>query len=133
MGLDQYLRTNAPTGQEHATGACGGLFPLAPKMGEDQREIGYWRKNYRLNEYLLEELGLGNDYEDVNCEDLPMTEDQIEDVISYAKGRKELLEEGYDCDDGWYDISDWEYTMKTFKKALKLKQQGYDIIYSIWY
>lgn len=133
MGLDQYLRTNAKKGNQHATGACGGLFPLAPKMSEGQREIGYWRKNYKLNDYLLDELGLGDEYEDVNCEDLPMNEDQIESAINFAKGEKEILEEGGDSDDGWYGVSDWEYTIETFTNALKLKRQGYDIIYSIWY
>lgn len=133
MGLDQYLRTNARKGNEYATGACGGLFPLAPKMSEGQREIGYWRKNYKLNDYLLNELGLGDEYEDVNCEDLPMSENQIEMAIGFAKIEKEMLEEDKTLDDGWYNVSDWEYTIKTFKEALKLKQQGYDIIYSIWY
>ena len=133
MGLDQYLRTNAKKGNEYATGACGGLFPIAPKMSEEQQEIGYWRKNYKLNNYLLNELGLGDEYEDVNCVDLPMTEDQIKMAIDFAKIEKEILEEGGDSDDGRYNVSVWEYTMKTFKEALKLKQQGYDIIYSIWY
>ena len=104
MGLDQYLRTNAKKGNEYATGACGGLFPFAPKMSEEQREIGYWRKNYKLNDYLLDELGLGNEYEDVNCEDLPMDEDEIKKAINFAKDEKEFG----DDEDGWYSKEGWE-------------------------
>jgi len=128
-----YLKTNAPVGQEHSTGACGGLFPFAPKMAKEQREIGYWRKNYKLNEFLLCDLGLADDEEDDNCVDLPMSEEEIEATINFAKEEKQILEEGGDGNDGWYEVSDWDYTIKTFKEALRLRKEGYDVFYHIWY
>ena len=53
MGLDQYLRARTKT-VEHKScrGACGGLFPIAPK-DYGTTEIGYWRKAYDVSDYLM--------------------------------------------------------------------------------
>lgn len=57
MGLDQYLLAKVSNKEKlaqlktEATGACGGLFPLTIKT-HGKAEIGYWRKWYKLNDYL---------------------------------------------------------------------------------
>ena len=62
MGLDMYLLakyknvTNTQT-----TGACGGLFPLTIKS-HGKEEIGYWRKDYKLDNLIWERLSGSRSY-----------------------------------------------------------------------
>ena len=120
---------------KHSTGACGGLFPLAPtnKLDEEElTEIGYWRKNYKLQDFLFDEI-IDCEGEDPNLTKFLLNEDQIKRLVKFAKGEKRYIEETGDDDDGWYDVGQWEYTIKTFNKALRLNRQGNDIYYECWY
>lgn len=131
MGLDMYLKTNARTGNKYATGACGGLFPLAPAMDKEETEIGYWRKNYKLDDYILNLLNTED--VDPNCVDFEVSEEDCQSIIDFAKEEQAILEEGGDDENGWYCVDDWKYTVKTFKKALRLIQQGFTVKYMCWY
>ena len=66
MGLDQYLKAKTNSVKHKpSTGACGGLFPLAPS-DNGTTEIGYWRKAYDVSDYLRQVLEI---YDDFNLED----------------------------------------------------------------
>ena len=128
MGLDMYLLSKSKDNVKKAcTGACGGLFPLTIATEDNTIEIGYWRKNYRLAEELSSMLFDGE--EEDNCVPKPLTEEQIEHIIKFAKYELEFK----DYDDGWYCDDDWTYTIKTFKDALKRLKQGETILYEQWY
>ena len=120
-------KTDKKVGKKETTGACGGLFPLTIKTEEKTQEIGYWRKNYKLDEELTNMLFEG--CEDDNCVPKEMSAEQIEDVIAFAKDEIELK----DYENGWYNDDDWKYTIKVFQKALKLLKQGVTILYEKWY
>ena len=137
MGLDMYLFSSNTNKRKLARGACGGMFPLGPSSttdnGVELSEIGYWRKNYKLQEFLFDEvISLGED-EDDNLVKFPLTKDDCQKVIEFAKSEKRYIEETGDDDNGWYDVGDWEYTAKTFRNAIKQIQQGHDIYYECWY
>lgn len=128
MGLDMYLlsKSNKHAKENHATGACGGLFPMSIKTGDNTIEIGYWRKNYKLADKLSDMLFQdGND----NLVKREMDEWQIKEIIDFAKWQ--LNEKDYE--NGWYSDEDWKYTIKTFKDALKRYNNGEHILYEQWY
>ena len=129
MGLDMYLlaKTKKPVGKNPTTGACNGLFGLTIATEEDEQEIGYWRKEYRLS-HKLESLLFAEDEED-NLVPKEMTEKQIEEVIAFAQAELEAK----DYEDGFYSDDDWKYTIEVFQKALELAKQGVKIIYEQWY
>ena len=125
MGLDMYLEAKRKNpAKVGLTGACGGLIPLAPKS--DNEEIGYWRKNYSLSEFLWEELGItDND----NCVPFEMSEPQIKDAIEFCENciRKNPCP-------NWIDKREWEQSLGVFKNALELVQKEQaQIFYREWY
>ena len=85
MGLDQYLKARTKT-VEHKScrGACGGLFPIAPK-DNGTTEIGYWRKAYDVSDYLRQVLEI---YERADWQDV---------VTAFTKA-KEILENDPDAE-----------------------------------
>lgn len=127
MGLDMYLFKKSKTScDKGATGACGGLFPLAPKS-DGMEEIGYWRKHYTLMDFICNLLNV--EYGEINCEKLEMTLQQIEKVISECKFREE---EDYYEDD--YDKSWWEATLPIFEKAKSaIEDEDAHIYFECWY
>ena len=128
MGLDMYLlsRSKKHSQTGHATGACGGLFPMTISTGDNTIEIGYWRKNYRLADYLSNMLFEdGND----NLVKKEMSKEQIISTIDFAKN--ELASKDYD--NGWYDDSEWKRTIDIFKDALNRYEEGEHILYEQWY
>ena len=117
MGLDMYLEAKYK-GQKDSglRGACGGLFPLAPKS--DNEEIGYWRKNYDLSDFLWKQLDIT---EDMNCESIEMSEQDLLDVINFCEGKLKKNQE-------------WQYTLDVFNKALNLmRNEDATIYYLEWY
>ena len=92
-------------------GACNGLFPFAPKS--ENEEIGYWRKNYTLSDFLWDKLGITDDD---NCVEFEMSEQDLLDTIKFCQ------------DKGWGESVD------IFNNALKLmREQGAIIYYREWY
>lgn len=86
MGLDQYLKARTKT-VEHKScrGACGGLFPIAPK-DNGTTEIGYWRKAYDVSDYLRQVLEI---YDDFNLEDKEISYNKVVEIIDYANEQLE--------------------------------------------
>jgi len=122
MGLDMYLKAKSETFKRQAktlTGACGGLFPIAPKAN-GYREMGYWRKAYDLQDEIMgivrQNLGVENLDED-NCVDFKLTKENLEDLVR------------------WSMDNDDSYSGDIFKKTLKLIKTDpkAEIVYYQWY
>lgn len=127
MGLDQYLRakTNSVK-QKSATGACGGLFPVAP-ADKGTTEIGYWRKAYSVSDYLRQILEIDDEF---NLQDKEISYEQIIDIINHAKNviQEKLFEDEY-------EKSDWQDVVTAFTKAKRIleKDAAAQIFYMEWY
>ena len=87
MGLDMYLTIKKPnhTG-EGLRGACGGMFGIRPSTEEtnDSIEVGYWRKFYGLDEFLVSYLGHlvpEGANSGFNCVPLPISIDDMDYII----------------------------------------------------
>ena len=136
MGLDMYLFSTNTNKRKMAQGACGGLFPLAPTSttddGVELSEIGYWRKNYKLQEFLFNDI-IDTEGEDNNLVKFLLTESDCKRIVEFAKDEKSYIEETGDDDNGWYDIKNWEYTAKVFRKAIRHIKEGNEIYYECWY
>lgn len=117
MGLDMYLEAKYKNQKDSGLrGACGGLFPVAPNS--DYEEIGYWRKFYELSEFLWKKLDITDD---LNCEHIEMSEQDLLDVIDF-------------CNNKLNEDSEWEYTLDVFEKALNLmRNEDATIYYLEWY
>ena len=137
MGLDQYIVAKVKGKKETGglTGACGGLFPMAPKS--DKTEIGYWRKFYKLDELIMELKGFDYDeWEEMNCEDVRLYKKDCQHFLDYAKEEVAEIEDWYDgdldkiydSDDGW-DYQHWKDTEEFFQEALNLITEEHATIY----
>lgn len=129
MGLDMYLLSKSKKHPKtnKITGACNGLFSLTISVEDNTVEIGYWRKNYRLADKITNMLFTAG--EDDNCVKKEMSENQIQEIIEFAKD--ELNEKDYD--NGWYSDDEWTRTITIFKNALKRYKNGEHILYEQWY
>lgn len=133
MGLDQYLIIKPSRKQEGGsstlTGACGGLFPLAPKRKDGEIEAGYWRKAYSFDDYMWEEV-IKPGKEDVNLERYELSKDQVKKVLETAKA---MVAEGEFLDD--WEEDDWEHTVEVFEPVLTLMDLDPDakVYYMIWH
>lgn len=133
MGLDMYLKAKTrleKVGKKESTGACGGMFPLAPKMEDSMREIGYWRKAYSVQEMLKENIRTYNHTEKDNCVDFYITKEEVEEILKTAKA---VLEENEFEDE--YEKEEWKDTVEFFEIAKQiLEEDEYaSIFYSQWY
>lgn len=127
MGLDQYLRARTKTvKQKHATGACGGLFPIAPK-DRGTTEIGYWRKAYSVSSYLRNVLDIDDDF---NLDDKEISYEQVVDILTYAQTI--VAEKDFD---NKYDEADWLDVVDYFSTAKEILENDPDaqIYYMEWY
>lgn len=127
MGLDQYLRAKTKTVQQKsATGACGGLFPIAP-ANNGTTEIGYWRKAYAVSDYLRNMLEI---YDTFNLEDKEISYEQVIDILTYAQN---VVTEK-DFSDA-YEESDWLDAVDFFTTAKKILENNPDaqIYYMEWF
>ena len=144
MGLDQYCLAKrareAKAEVDNLTGACGGLFPFAPKS--DKTQIGYWRKFYALDDYIQEIKGYNTNsknWGEMNCKDIRLSKENVQKLIDHSQWEiEEILDhwEGEvpsdDSEDYW-DLRDWEHTIDVFKEALDLiNSEGAEIYYKYW-
>lgn len=127
MGLDMYLyKKSHKSVDKGSTGACGGMFPLAPKS-EGMEEIGYWRKAYKVCDFIFDRLG--KNYDECNLEKLYMSEEDVEAVLKEAKFREE---ENYYEDD--WEEEDWKNTKTIMEKALEaIHNEDALIFFEVWY
>ena len=140
MGLDMYLEvkrvkeTGKPKG---LTGACGGLFGIAP--ASENEEVGYWRKFYDLDRYISE---LQERTEDDNCEAIELDAAQLIDIANYcaAMARDFVAENAVDDwvadDEGtWYEqrVMEWVDAATTFTQAAMDAMNGDVFYYRNWY
>ena len=145
MGLDQYLLAKFKEGKkvetDNLTGACGGLFGIAPRS--DKTEIGYWRKFYKLDglveEYYEENLAEGQEgYETMNCKDIELSKKFCQEMMDYAKEEiAEIIEwhdgEPEEDNEDYWNLRDWESTAEIFEKAIKLiDEEDAKIFYKYW-
>lgn len=127
MGLDQYLRAKTNSVEHKSSrGACGGLFPLAPK-DNGTTEIGYWRKAYAVSDYLRDVLDIDGNF---NLEDAEISYDKVLEIIEHAN---DLIQEDEFEDE--YEKADWEDTLQYFTKAKWILENDPDakIFYLEWY
>ena len=139
IGLDQYLVADIHSKEtNNLTGACGGLFPMAPKS--DKTEVGYWRKHYALDRLVKEIKDFSDDeWDTMNCKDVMLTEKNCRSILSYAQEEMQEMESWYDdnieelmdSNDGW-DYSKWSKTVEIMEKALRLIELGGKIYYKYW-
>jgi len=140
VGLDQYLVAKFKDAREtnNLTGACGGLFPLAPKS--DKTEIGYWRKFYKLDEIIRDQKEISEDeWDKLNCEDIPLTLEDCTWLKDYASEEILALREWWNDEepdqnnDDYWDYQEWSATLDIFEKAIKLiKDEGAQVYYKYW-
>lgn len=120
MGLDMYLEAKYKKQRSAGLrGACDGLMSIAP--ASDNEEIGYWRKDYELSDFLWEQLEITpND----NCVPFEMKEQDLLDVINFCEGK---------IKDHPQDES-WKRSLDIFDNALNLmRREDATIYYREWY
>ena len=133
MGLDQYLiikpSKKKEGGSATLTGACGGLFGLAPKREDGEIEAGYWRKAYSFDDYMWNEV-IETEDEDTNLTRYELSKDQVKMVLETAKA---LVAEGDFIDDD--EEEDWKHTVEVFEPVLTLMEldPGAKVYYMIWF
>lgn len=128
MGLDQYLRAKTKLlDSKRSRGACGGLFPVGP-ADNGTTEIGYWRKAYRVSDYLRETLKIKGAF---NLKDKKVSYKQVCSIIDYSKA---MLEEDDNSLDE-YEKEDWKDTVSAFTKAKEILDADKEakIFYMEWY
>lgn len=140
MGLDMYLevkRAKGPEGQTGLTGACGGLFGLAP--ASDNEEVGYWRKFYELDNFIS---NLQHRESEDNAEAVELTTAQLFAIMQYCVEKANDFVKGEDITEyeANGDLLDYEYTVaqwtdaaNTFGKALQMALNGDTVYYRNWY
>ena len=136
MGLDQYLiikpGKKQEGGSETLTGACGGLFPLAPRREDGEIEAGYWRKAYNFDDFMWDEVIKPEveEIEDVNLERYELSKDQVKMILETAKAM--VAEDDFTYD---WDREDWEHTVEVFEPVLTLMDLDPDakVYYMIWF
>lgn len=80
-------------------------------------EIAYWRKDWELHNYIIDNFC--KDKENDNVVDIPLTKENVEQIIKWCPTG----------DDPLY----MDYTEDTFKSALNMIEQGDVIYYHPWY
>lgn len=138
MGLDMYLNAKSKrlkSKETSHTGACGGLFPLAPKKEAEEVEIGYWRKAYDVQELIMEYVELGESGDD-NCVPFPLGKTTVEDILAIAKENFEEYKDFADeeSEEGWKAYQ-WGKTVEIFTRAVEIYAADPDaeITYLQWY
>ena len=89
--------------------------PIVDEVNGD--EIGYWRKDWELHNYIIDNFW--DDKENDNVVDIPLTKENVEQIIKWCSSG----------DNSMYN----EYTEETFKEALNAIKQGDVIYYHPWY
>lgn len=137
MGLDMYLtvqRKKGLTKEPGVRGACGGLFGIAPKTGDDHEEVGYWRKAYTLDDIISRAQGRTDAS---NAVELPLSVSQIETIIEEIKwniSEVEVEEDESDYYSSGWDPEDMRYSLEVFTQALSdATINGDEFFYMNWY
>jgi len=77
MGLDHYIyRRYCPPKPKDINGKI--LVELEDEEKEESEEIFEWRKDYKLHEFIFENIGSF-----VNCEELPLTKEHLIKILEY--------------------------------------------------
>ena len=124
MGLDQYA-----------------FLRERNQMPDDAEELGesfYWRKHARLQEFMEIQWNKQGKSEDLNCKDMPLTEQQLLDL-------KYQIEHGYQ---DWFTEGGFfwghqfqeeacreykEQDLQFVEQALDHLKAGGDVVYRCWY
>ena len=127
MGLDMYLLQQRNNGKkaDGVLGCMNGMFPLGIKT--DKEQIGYWRKAYKVNDTIIEELNVN--FEDINCEDLELSLENCQNILVSIKGDLEI--KNY-CNE--WEKDDLEQSIQIFENAINLiETENCKIFYKVWY
>ena len=100
---------------------------------EQIEDIGYWRKHPDLHGYLedlyIERGGTG----EFNCVELPLSEEDCEDIIELAKQRLKADKNDVKHTQGFFfgetQLEQWEETISIFEKALNTVNFDIEEIY----
>ena len=126
MRLDQYLLLERPNKKTKSVlGVMNGWFPCG--IESDKQQIGYWRKAYDVSDLILNIVDW--DFKkDHNCEDIPLTKENIIKIITHAEKRLN------NCSDTEDEII-WRHTLTAFKRALNIiiTEPDCTIYYKEWF
>ena len=124
VGLDMYLLAERKDQKSQGVrGACDGLIPLAPSTTKE--EIGYWRKAYTLMDEICRICNV--DYEEINCEEIELNEEQIEELLNFCTCCSNVDNDSYDM----YRLKDG---INYFSTALELmRKYNAKIYFMCWY
>lgn len=142
MGLDMYLSVKTKTKGNGLRGAAGGLIGICPSTEEtdDSIEVGYWRKFYELDDYLIDLLSYRepNDVE-YNCVPLEMDQSELNEVIDYLTQMIDEKDLYMRNSWGWDSREEYEEYLEEsigmFRKALSYLTTDPDarVYYMRWY
>lgn len=125
MGLDMYFTMRKPEVKGDVLMCCNGGFPIGFQC--EGKQIGYLRKAYTINDFLIELLEVN--FEDINCVDLELTKEHIEHIIKEIEFR---FEENYFEDD--WDEDDWKQFNEIIRNIITLsKDPDIKFYYTVWY
>lgn len=125
MGLDMYFTMRKPNTNGDVLMCCNGGFPIG--FQSEGKQIGYLRKAYSINDFLIELLEVN--FDDINCVDLELTKEHIEHIIKEIEFR---FEENYFEDD--WDEDDWKQFNEIIHNIIQLsKDPDIKFYYTVWY
>ena len=123
MGLDSYLQRR-PTNKK--------MKILCKIQGKENEELAYWRKSYMLHEKFLSYDKDGGG--DLNCKPIPITQDELAEILDWIECCLRDEEGSYTEDDGYNVEADLKLAKKTIKKALKETDfNNQEVYYYAWW
>lgn len=105
---------------------------------KSETEIGYWRKHADLHGYMEDLYIERGGTEEFNCVKLPLSKEDCEDIINFARERLETNEDKVEHTTGFFfgqtQKEDWEETIKIFENALNtVNFDTEEIYYDSWW
>ena len=115
MGLDSYLFKRARTPKAKI---------IAKLTNDDEGvEIAYWRKFHELNEFIL---NYGNQEEELNCQDIILTEENLKEILEFVKGEFKTCNK--------YEKEGYELAIEVITKVLKeMNFDDEEVFYHAWW
>jgi len=115
MGLDQYANSRSSSGE--------------------LSELAYWRKHNRLQGFMesLWTLKTGKGADELNCQDLNLTEDDLDLLEESIKNRALPETQGFFFGSDSYERETDEYDLHFVQLAKAAIKNGEEVIYSCWW
>lgn len=105
---------------------------------KSETEIGYWRKHADLHGYMEDLYIERGGTEEFNCVKLPLSKEDCEEIIAFARERLEENEDEVEHTTGFFfgqtQKEDWEETIKIFENVLNtVNFDTEEIYYDSWW